>query len=71
VSSTWGLVEGIVTVIKDYVPVEEMTGMIRTSVISEQGDSGAPVVNDHGELIGFVYATSPDFFARNADRAGP
>ena len=67
VGRTSGLVEGSVIAVNESVPVRisptesaGLEGMIRTSPISEQGDSGAPVVNDRGELIGFVYAGSPD-----------
>jgi V8-like Glu-specific endopeptidase len=36
-----------------------MVGMIMTSPISAPGDSGAPVVNDRKELVGFIYGGSP------------
>jgi TIR domain len=67
VGRTSGLVEGSVIAVNESVPVRisptesaGLEGMIRTSPISNQGDSGAPVVNDRGELIGFVYAGSAD-----------
>jgi Trypsin-like peptidase domain len=66
VGRTSGLVEGSVLGVNETVSVQnsptesvELRGMIRTSPISAPGDSGAPVVNDRGELIGFVYAGSP------------
>jgi hypothetical protein len=62
---TSGLVEGQVTrllvetkVAGGETEVATFVGMIETTSISAAGDSGAPVVDEVGRLVGFVYAGS-------------
>jgi S1-C subfamily serine protease len=56
-----GTVEGIMhdIVIQVGTGTARFSGLIVTTPISQVGDSGAPVVNDRDELIGMVYAGSP------------
>ena len=63
---TSGLASGKVEIVNVDASIEvgtgpaRFSGLIGTSAMSQAGDSGAPVVNAHGELVGIVFAGSPE-----------
>ena len=66
VGRTSGLAVGKVQAIDLNLSIEvgtgpaRFSGLIGTTPMSQAGDSGAPVVNARNELVGMIYAGSPD-----------